>query len=381
MKILIVTSIFPPDIGGPATYLPVLADGLIARGHQLRVLALGRIRNERAEHRAYPVDRIDRVQPDRFLKMVRGMLSTRYEGDLLFVNGFLPEVLFVRSALRVPVVAKVVGDAAWERAVRTHGTTDDIDTFQRKRYGARIECWKFLRNLWLKNMDSIITPSDYLKSMVMGWGGRRIFVIHNAVSYQSSKQSGDYSQTLSKQSFNILYAGRLTIHKRVDQLIDVLTDFPEATLTVLGDGEEKRKLINMAERLGVTRRIRFLEPCPQNHINQVLKSHHCLALNSIYEGFPHIILEAQSAGTPVLATATGGARELIQHGENGWLIDPQDGVAGLLRGLRELSGSVGLRKHLAHNGKASAAKFSTKAMVEATEAIFAKTIQRRRMLS
>ncbi len=377
MKILIVTSIFPPDIGGPATYLPVLADGLIARGHRLRILALGRAGNESAESRAYPVDWVDRVQPGRYLKMVRGMRS--YYGDLLFVNGFLPEVLFVRSALHIPVVAKVVGDAAWEKAVRTYHTTDDPDTFQRKRYGVKIEGWKFLRNLWCKNMDSVITPSDYLKSMVMGWGARRVFVIHNAVSSQSFNQSGE--STLSQQPFKILYAGRLAIHKRVDQLIEVLSDFPQATLTVLGDGEEKRNMINLAERLGVIGRIRFLEPCPQNQIFQVLKSHHCLVLNSTYEGFPHIILEAQSAGTPVLATATGGAGELIRHGENGWLIDKQDGAAGILRGLKELSGSKKLRQHLARNGKASAAKFTTHAMVEATEASFQNTIERRRMLS
>lgn len=379
MKILIITSIFPPDIGGPATYLPVLADGLAARGHRLRILTLGRAGDESVHDRAYPVERIDRAQPGRYLKMVRGIL--KYKVDLLYVNGFLPELLFVRSALHVPVVAKVVGDAAWEKAVRTHGTTDDPDTFQRMRYGPVIEGWKLLRNLWIKKMDAVLTPSDYLKSMVMGWGGRRIYVIPNAVSHQGSGQGGEYSRTHTLRSFNILYAGRLTIHKRVDQLIGVLTGLPKATLTVLGDGEEKRNLEYLAERLGVTRRIRFLGPCPQNKIYQVLKSHHCLALNSTYEGFPHIILEAQSAGTPVLATATGGAGELIRHADNGWLIDPHDGAAGLLRGLRELSGSEELRKRLARNGKASAAKFTSYAMVEATEAVFAETIERRRMLS
>ena len=383
MKILILTSIYPPDIGGPATYLPILAEGLIKRGHQVRILTLGQSEENRRAVEVCPVYRIDRQQtiPARFMKVAGEILRLGRAGDLLFVNGFLPEVLAIRTALSVPIVAKVVGDVAWEKAVRSGRIFDDFDTFQRSRYGPVIEGWRFLRNLRLRRMDRIITPSGYLRRTILSWGGwdNRICVIPNAIP--TSREIGESSERSSERKFNILYAGRLAIHKRVDQIMRALSDFPDITLTVLGEGPEEVRLRNMADRLGVSLRVRFRKPCSHDKMTQVLKSHHCLVLNSTYEGFPHIVLEAQSVGTPVLATATGGTRELVRHRETGWLIDVNDGVEGIVRGLGELFASAELRRRLARNGKTAAGKLSVEAMVTSTEAVFVKVVKNYRVLS
>jgi glycosyltransferase involved in cell wall biosynthesis len=388
VKILIVTSIFPPDIGGPATYVPILADGLNKRGHLVRILTFGHAEDSHRLKENYQVDRIDRNQTasNRFLAMTRGIIRLGRGKDLIFVNGrLLPEVMAVRTALGLPVVAKVVGDAAWEKAIRTRRINHDFNAFQHTRYNPVIEGWRFLHNLCVRKAERIITPSNYLKQTILSWGAceNRISVIPNAVSPFPffSKDHDILSCAKPKKPFKILYAGRLAFHKRVDQIIQALAQLPDTTLTILGDGEPKEGALKaLAERLGVASRVHFHKPCSHNKMVQFFNSHHCLVLNSTYEGFPHVVLEAQLAGTPVLATATGGVKELVCHKETGFLIDIHEGVEGLIRAIRELTASKDLRRRLAANARAKASEFTVDEMVKLTETTFKKTIERRRRI-
>jgi glycosyltransferase involved in cell wall biosynthesis len=388
VKILVVTSIFPPDIGGPATYVPILTEGLINRGHQVHILTFGHDEDGHGTKENYQVDRIDRNQKasSRFLGMARGVIRAGRGKDLVFVNGrLLPEVMAVRAAHGLPVVAKVVGDAAWEKAVRTGRITHDFDAFQHTRYNPVIEGWRFLQNLCVRKAERIITPSNYLKQTLLSWGARknRISVIPNAVSsFPFISEDRDKSSHAKPQNtFKILYAGRLAFHKRVDQIIQTLAQLTDTTLTILGDGEPKEGALKaLAERLGVASRVRFHKPCSHNKMVQFFKSHHCLVLNSTYEGFPHVVLEAQLTGIPVLATATGGVKELIYHRETGFLIDIHEGVEGLTRAIRELSASNVLRRRLAEDARTRASEFTVDEMVKLTESTFLKTIECRRRI-
>jgi glycosyltransferase involved in cell wall biosynthesis len=318
--------------------------------------------------------------------MARGIIRTGRGKDLIFVNGrLLPEVMAVRASLGLPVVAKVVGDAAWEKAIRCRRITHDFDTFQHTRYDPVIESWRFLQNLCVRKAERLIAPSNYLKQTLLSWGARenRISVIPNAVSSFPFffKDSDKSSRTRPKKTFKILCAGRLAFHKRVDQIIQALAQLPDTTLTILGDGEPQEGVLKaLAEQLGVASRVCFHKPCSHNEMIQFFKSHHCLVLNSTYEGFPHVVLEAQLAGIPILATATGGVRELVCHRETGFLIDIHEGVEGITRAIRELIDSNGLRRRLAENARAKASEFTIDEMVKLTEARLIEVIEDRRRI-
>jgi glycosyltransferase involved in cell wall biosynthesis len=90
-------------------------------------------------------------------------------------------------------------------------------------------------------------------------------------------------------------------------------------------------------------------------------------LNSTYEGFPHVVLEAMCAGLPVVATAVGGTPELVLDGESGILIAPNSNgaVAGALRKLLTCSEE---RQRLAVGGHRTMQRFRRSPMIEATEA-------------
>ncbi len=93
-----------------------------------------------------------------------------------------------------------------------------------------------------------------------------------------------------------------------------------------------------------------------------------LILNSVYEGFPHILLEAAYFGVPVVATAVGGTPEIVRDGETGLLIPP-DSPDALLNALRRLQAEPELRSRLSANARRIAQRFSFERMVEETEQV------------
>ena len=88
-------------------------------------------------------------------------------------------------------------------------------------------------------------------------------------------------------------------------------------------------------------------------------------LNSGYEGFSHQILEAMTAGVPVIATAVGGNKEVIKQGENGFMVKYQDEF-NLIEAIKSLWQNQGLQEEFKKEGKKTAENFSSEKMFEET---------------
>ena len=119
IKILIVTSIFPPDVGGPASYVPQIATALAEEEHRIILVTL----SDQLDHpddSEYPfrVVRLPRriFKPYRWWQTVWTLFQLGRDADVLFVNGLAMEAALANVVLRKPMVQKVVGDLAWERA-------------------------------------------------------------------------------------------------------------------------------------------------------------------------------------------------------------------------------------------------------------------------
>ena len=120
--------------------------------------------------------------------------------------------------------------------------------------------------------------------------------------------------------------GRLTKQKGIDYLINaiplVAKRYPDLKVLVVGSGEEKVGLKDLAHKLGVSDRIQFLGY--QKNIADFISRMDIFILPSIWEGFPYVLLEAMLLKRPIIATNIFGVSEIIENGKSGVLVKPRD---------------------------------------------------------
>ena len=334
-KILIVTGIFPPDIGGPASYVPQIATALAKRGHEITVLTL----SDQLYHddSIYPfhVLRLLRgtIRPLKLLKTIWSIIRLGHSVDVLFANGLFLETILANIVLRKPLVQKVVGDWAWERATSWGLVKDSFEDFQKKRYSLRVEFLKALRAWWTRKADKVIVPSRYLARWVAQWGGpeEKIAVIYNAVELFNGIQPAEVPL---KTPVKIVTAGRLIPLKRMDKLIEAVAQLNGVGLIIIGDGPERKHLEELSQNLGVADRVYFAGQKSRGETLALMAACDVFVLNSAHEGLPHVLLEAMALGLSVVATKVGGIPEVIKNNTDGILIDHSGGnLSSVLRDL------------------------------------------------
>jgi glycosyltransferase involved in cell wall biosynthesis len=324
-RLLVASGIFHPEPGGPATYLHEILPALQALGWQVRVLTFG----SDTSSTPYPVMRVPRgALPVRYARYAALALRELAQADLVYAHTVdLPFLTRWPAFPRVPRVLKVVGDFAWERAIRRGWVppTTDVDAFQTMRLAGAAAANTAARSAQVRAVRGVIVPSEYLRQMVLGWGAdpQRVRVIYNALPPMTNDR---LTRAQARQRLNleerptILTAARLTPWKGVDHLMTALDAVPDACLLVAGDGEDLPRLKALAENLRLGQRVRFMARLPRETLYHAMQAADYFALYSGYEGLAHTLLESLRVGTPLIASAKGGNTEVVRHGVNGLLV-------------------------------------------------------------
>jgi glycosyltransferase involved in cell wall biosynthesis len=150
------------------------------------------------------------------------------------------------------------------------------------------------------------------------------------------------------------FVGRLIKEKDVDTLIVAMRDCPGESLTIVGDGPERRHLEGIA---GKNSNVSFIGAVGRQRARTLLSNMKLLVVPSRHEGQPNVVLEAMADGVPVVATRVGGMPDLIAHGRTGWLVEPGD-AQGLAAAIRTLCADDGLRRRLASQAAEEARKYA-----------------------
>lgn len=330
MKILIATGIFPPDIGGPATYAAQFATACPHYGHTVTVVAYGNAKARSGEF-PYTVFSVSRAYPPlvRHAVFFFACLRAGYSADVIFAQGTVSAGVPSACAafiLGKRFIVRVAGDFAWEYAMNHTITPYSINDFQHHTAPSLIvSCIRLIQRWVCALSNQIIVPSAYLKDIVAGWGVpvRKIKVIHNAViGHDTPRAARNASSCL------IFSAGRMVPWKGFASLIRVFaaiaTDFPHARLTIAGDGPCREDLLNEVRACGVTNRVVFLRAVSPEKMAGLYAEASCFVLFSDYEGLSHVILEALAHKVPVIASNVLGNSEIISHGKNGMLVPRGD---------------------------------------------------------
>ena len=181
--------------------------------------------------------------------------------------------------------------------------------------------WGLLVHPFLRWVDEIVVPSEYLKE-VFARHGHRARVIHNIVDTGRFRYR---DRPPLRPRF--LSARNLEPHYRVDVTIrafsQLKTRFPEATLTVAGSGSEEKNLRGLAEALGGGG-VRFAGAVDPRQMPELYEEADIFLNASVIDNQPVSVLEAFAAGLPVVSTDTGDLVNLVRHRTTGLVVPRED---------------------------------------------------------
>jgi glycosyltransferase involved in cell wall biosynthesis len=348
VKVVVVSGIWPPDVGGPASHAPALAAALLESGHEVEVVTTAAAS---PAPRPHPVRWVSRSLPAplRHLAVVREIVRAARRADRVYATTMVRRAALGAALARRPFVVKLVADEAYERAVRENRFAGTLEEFQRQAGGMRDRLLRTSRNAALRRARRVLVPSAYLRDVALGWGvePERLTVVPNPAPVLPSLPSREEARAaLGVDGVTLATAGRLTRQKALGDALAALARVDGAGLVVAGDGPQRAVLEQNAQELGVSDRVRFLGALPRDEVLRVFRAADAALLTSAWENLPHSVLEALAVGTPVVATAVGGVPEVVRDGENGLLVAPGD-VDGLADAIRRVSGDERLRARLA----------------------------------
>jgi glycosyltransferase involved in cell wall biosynthesis len=369
VRVALVTGIYPPDIGGPATHATDLRKELMSRGHPVTVLTLW---DGRGTDRTADVVRFPRLWPWplRLGAVAWWLLEHRDRYDVVYATGLLPAAVAGARLAGRPVVVKVVGDAAWERGRRQGLTDRDFDDFQGSQGGPlRLRSMRWVRDWSLRRSTAITAPTEYLAGIVERWldGPADVTVVPNGVRSPGRRRA----RRSGTAPLRAMFVGRLVPHKRVELLLEAIAATEGVTLDVVGDGPERARLETCARELDLDDRVTFAGPVPQEEVMRRLAGADALLLASDYEGLPHAAIEALAWGVPLIAPPVGGTGDALRDERTGLVVEDVTAPA-FSRALTRLRDDPDLRRRLSRGARRSAAGWRIERTVDQVENLLAR---------
>ena len=348
LRVAMIIQSYLPRLGGAERQLAALAPLLRMQDVELHVLT-----------RRYPgmaprasVDGIPVLRTPAFGGKV--LASLLYTAMTLFhLRRLQPDVIHAHELLS-PATTGVLAKRLWGTPlvakVLRGGHLGDIAKLRSRPGGQR-------RLAALRaNVAAFITISEEIDRELAEAGipaGRRVFIPNGvdtakfAPTTPAEKQQARAALSLPEAPV-ALYSGRLASEKQVDVLLSVWpavrAAHPEATLLVLGDGSEAARLRRLASP-----GVRFIGRV--DDVTPFLRAADLFVLPSATEGLSNALLEAMAAGLPPIATAVGGAPDLIDGDANGLLVPPGDAGA-LEHALLSLAGDRARQRSLGRQARA-----------------------------
>jgi len=322
------------NMGGPALHVAYLTAGLRKRGYDTTLVAGSLARGEDsmafvADERDVEVVRIHEL--GREISPLRDLVATLRLARL--IRRERPDILHTHTAK-----AGTVGRVAAQLAGR-HKPPIVVHTFHghvlRGYFGPlRSSLFRLLERWLARRTTALIAVSPQVRDDLVALRvapAERFAVIRLGIELDervAGPQDGRLESRrylgIPPDRFAVGWIGRMTAVKRTD---DVLVAFKQlrdggvdACLCMVGDGPDRVQLERRAHELGVVKDTLFLGY--QEEVAPFYAAFDALVLPSSNEGTPVSAIEALAAGRPVVATRVGGVPDVVQEGEDGFLVEP-----------------------------------------------------------
>lgn len=334
-KVLLITGIYPPDIGGPATYIPLLRRYLEERRIECTIISLSNNVKESEDIYSNSIFISRKLfKPIRFIMTSRLIRKNMKKCDFIFANGLFEETAFAKTFFKKQVTAKIVGDPIWERYRNQTGKLIKIEEFNKIKLPFKLKIEKKLFEIAIKQFEKLTSPSKQLCERVDSIvGATRTIWIPNAVN------EIEPLDTITK--YDVITVSRLVSWKNIDKLIKSCAKLGYSLL-IIGDGPEKENLEALSRILHAN--VEFTGKLNDSSIIEKLRISACFALLSDYEGMSFSLLQAMHCGKSILVSNARGNTDVIEDQVTGIVVDPNDSNK-LLVGLAHcVSDGQGVKK-------------------------------------
>ncbi|MEY4433253.1 MAG: hypothetical protein RLZZ44_1387 [Bacteroidota bacterium] len=313
MHFTLITGIYYPDVGGPATFIPKLAGKLIDHKHEILTISLGDRgikRKEEVWKRIFVLRSIPKIirLPITIIVIILNSLKS----DVILANGLHEETAMANLILRKKLIFKIVGDPIWERAINRNQTKLGIDDFNSTNLKSSMQLQRRILNWSMGQADIVITPSKQLAQFVVSWNrNAKTLVIPNGIETPIINKN-------NKKEFDVIFFGRLTKWKEIRTIIDAIK-ICRKKLIIIGDGPEKSSLSSYAQTKDAD--VTFLGEKDRNEIFSIAGKCRIFCLASSYEGLSHALLEAMALELPVIVSNIEANLDVIENGKTGLVFE------------------------------------------------------------
>jgi glycosyltransferase involved in cell wall biosynthesis len=310
MKVVLATGIYPPDIGGPATYVQQLAKKMHERGVDVTVITYGKepATVEEGQEQTCPVIYVSKAGGTvaRWNRYAKALQKHAKDADFIYcfssISCGMPLLI---SGLKTPRrVLRLGGDYLWERYTDIGG-----------RRGLRgfyiLYPWmRFVMRRILKKFDFIVFSTSYQERLAE-------FLFRRLPAHRVIENAMPASNAVLHQKhnpFRLLYLGRFVRFKNLSALIRAVSLLPFVHLTLAGEGPVYDAMLKLVADMGLRGRVNFVPPVHGEEKRKIMDDHDLMVIPSFTELSPHAAIEARAAGLPVLLTEETGLSAQFLNG-------------------------------------------------------------------
>ncbi|NTW27554.1 MAG: glycosyltransferase family 4 protein [Candidatus Moranbacteria bacterium] len=331
-SILFCTGIFPPDIGGPATYVLKMAKKMHGDGIKVGVITYcSQQNNHDSPSHDFEIKRIiRRFFIFDYLKYFFKILKTAKNYEIIYLQGSFSEgipTILANIFLGKRIVIRIGGLFSWEISTNLKLTTDSPEVFFNKKQYIICEIFKKIDRLVISNCDKVIANSNYIKKMltINNIAEEKISVIYNSFDNvpKNTKVNISLKKIFNTEDRKILLShGRFVSWKNFDKIILFFKEISDKyVLIIAGDGPEEKILKKLVIKEGLQESVLLLPKQSAKELHSLNALADIFILLSSYEGLSNALVEAMQLNCKIIASNIEPNNEALSNYQCCRLID------------------------------------------------------------
>ena len=304
-SVLLITSIYPPQVGGPAIFTSRYSEWLSNQNIENKVISYSIKKEKSTKDKLFVNLYSVRVLP--FFIFIYKIIRNSGRKTLILSNGAFIETYIACRITGRKYIAKIPGDPVWELSRNRKWTLLSREDFQFEKLNFVQLFLRFFFNSSFINAKYLITPANELAVFAKNWGvpEKKIKLIFNCVDPNKFK-----NLERRQKKYDLITVSRLVEGKGIKELIECAA-YLNLKLVIVGDGPLFNELNNFSINLGA--QIDFVGNLSNDNVVELLNDSQIFVLNSDSEATSYALIEAKMCELPVLAKRNDGSLTIVRH--------------------------------------------------------------------